>query len=128
MWSAAKYLLLNLACSRGLVSLSVFSSFSRILLMLYSRHIGLSFVRSFLFPFLKSIRLSDNNLMYSLTSVFEVVSSPAFNISMFIWSLAVSVPFHISLRAASISQDVVSDIPFRSTWIMILCPMSYSSV
>ena len=66
--------------------------------MLDSGHIGLEFLRSFLFPFLKiiiilgffhavGICLSDKHLMYSLASVFEMVSYPAFNVSMFIWSL-----------------------------------------
>ena len=70
--------------------------------MFDSRHIGLYFLRSFLFPFLNiiivlaffyaaGIRLSDKHLVYSLASVFEMVSSPAFNVSMFIWSLPVAL-------------------------------------
>ena len=80
--------------------------------MFHSRHTSLYFLMSFLFPFLKiiiileffhtvGIHLSDKHLVYSLASVFEMVSSPAFNISMFIWSLPVAVPFFISRRAAS---------------------------
>ena len=37
------------------------------------------------------IRLSDKYLVYSVASVFEMISSPAFNVSMFIWSLPVAV-------------------------------------
>ena len=48
-----------------------------------------------------SIRLSDKHLVYSLASVFETISSPAFNVSMFIWSLPVAVSFIISRSAAS---------------------------
>ena len=62
--------------------------------MFDSRHIGMQFLRSFLFPFLKfviilaffhavCIRLSDKHLVYRLASVLEMVSSPAFNVSMF---------------------------------------------
>ena len=36
------------------------------------------------------IRLSDKHLVYSLASVLEMVSSPVFNVSMFIWSLPVN--------------------------------------
>ena len=70
--------------------------------MFDSRHIGLLFLRAFLFPFLNIITvlaffhtvgicLSDTHLVYSLASVFEMVSSPTFNVSMFIWSLPVAV-------------------------------------
>ena len=59
-------------------------------------------MRYFLFTFLKiiailayfhvlGIRLSDKHLVYSLASVFEMVFSPAFNVSMFVWSLPVAV-------------------------------------
>ena len=54
------------------------------------------------------IRFSDKLLMYSLASVFEMVSSPAFNVSMFIWPLPVAVPFFKSRSAASTSHDVMS--------------------
>ena len=107
--------------------------------MFDSRHVGLLFLRSFLFPFLKiitilaffytvGIRLSNNHLVYCLASVFEMVSSPAFNVSMFIWSLPVAVPFFISRRAASTSHDVIFGTSFGSVWIMVLCSLSYSSV
>ena len=58
------------------------------------------------------IRISDKHLVYSLPSVFEVVSSPAFNVSMLIWSLPVAVPFFISRCAASTSHDVISGTSF----------------
>ena len=51
------------------------------------------------------IRLSDKHLEYSLASVLEMVSFHAFNVSMFIWSLPVTVPFFITLNVASISHD-----------------------
>ena len=99
--------------------------------MFHSRYNGMLFVRSLLFPFLKiiaiipffhavGIRLSDNHSVYSLASVFEML---AFNISMVVWSIAVSVPFFIYLRAASTSYDVIFDTPSGSTWIMVLCPL-----
>ena len=72
--------------------------------------------------------LSDKRLVYSLASVFEMVSSPAFNVSMFIWSLPVAVPFFISRTAATTSHDVISGTPHGSTWIMVLCSLSYSAV
>ena len=50
----------------------------------------------------------DKHLVWSLSSVFEMVSSPAFNVSMFIWSLPVAVPFFISRSAASTSHDVIT--------------------
>ena len=50
--------------------------------------------------------------MYSLANVFEMVSSPAFNVSMFIWSLPVVVPSFISCSAASTSHDVISGTSF----------------
>ena len=46
--------------------------------------------------------------MYSLASVFEMVYFPAFNVSMFIWSLPVAVPFFISRSAAFTSHDGIS--------------------
>ena len=85
--------------------------------MFDSRHIDLHFLRFFLFPFLKiitilpfvhavGIRLTDKHFVYSVGSVFEMVSSPAFNVSLFIWSLPVAVPFFISHSATSTSHDV----------------------
>ena len=53
--------------------------------------------------------LSGKHLVYSLASLFEMVSSPAFNVSIFIWSLSVAVLFFISCSAASTSQDVSVD-------------------
>ena len=61
--------------------------------MFDSRHIGLYILKSFLFSFLKlitiiaffhakGIRLSDKHLVYSLASVFKMVFSPAFNVSI----------------------------------------------
>ena len=66
--------------------------------MFDSRHIGLYLLKSFLFPFLKvitffhavGIRLSDKHLVYSLASVFEIVYSPAFNVSLFIKIMVVA--------------------------------------
>ena len=63
--------------------------------------------KSFLFPNLKiitilpffhavCIRLSYKHLVYSLASVIEIIYSPAFNVSMVIWSLPVAVAFFIS--------------------------------
>ena len=89
-------------------------------------------MRSFLFPFLKiiiilaffhaaGIRLSDKHLVYSLASVFEMVSAPAFNVSMFIWSLPVAVTFSISRSAASTSHDVIS-----GTSLLGQCRLWYS--
>ena len=66
------------------------------------------------------IRLSEKHLGYSLASVFEMVSSPAFNVSMFIWSLPVAVPFFISRSAASTSHIAISGTSFGSVWIMVL--------
>ena len=72
------------------------------------------------------IRLSKH-LVHSL-AVFKMVSSPAFNGSMFVWSSPVAVPFFISRSAASTSHDVISGTSFGSMWIMVLCSLSYSSV
>ena len=74
------------------------------------------------------IRFSDKHLVYSLASVFDIISSPAFNVSMFIWSLPVAVSFFISRNAASTSRDVISGTSFGSVWIMVLCSLSHSSV
>ena len=52
------------------------------------------------------VRLSDKHLIYSLASVFKMVSSPAFNISMFILSFTAAVPFFISHSDASASNYV----------------------
>ena len=73
------------------------------------------------------IRLSDKHLVFSLASVFEMVTSPAFNVSMFIWSLPVAVPLFI-YRAASTSHDVISGTSFGSVWIRVFSSLSYSSV
>ena len=42
----------------------------------------------------------------------EIISSPAFNVSMFIWPLPVAVPFFISRSATSTSHDVISRTTF----------------
>ena len=52
--------------------------------------------------------LSDKHLVCSFESVFEIISSPAFNVSMFIWSLSFAVQFFISRSAASTSDDVIA--------------------
>ena len=74
------------------------------------------------------IRLSDKHLVCSLASVFEMVSSPAFNVSMFTWSLPVAVPFFISRSAASTSHDITSSTSLGSVCIMVFCSLSYSLV
>ena len=74
------------------------------------------------------IRLSDKHLVYNLASVFEMVFSPAFNVSMFVWSLSIGVPFFIFRSAASTSHDVISGTSFGSVWIMVFCSLLYSSV
>ena len=56
-----------------------------------------------------------------------MISSPAFNVSMFVWSLPVAVLFFISRSAASTFHDVISDF-VGSMWIMVLSSLSYSSV
>ena len=66
--------------------------------------------------------------MYRLASVFDMVSSHAFNVSMFIWSLPVAAPFFISYSAASISHALIDGTSFESVWVMVLCPQSHSSV
>ena len=75
------------------------------------------------------LRLSDKHLVWSLASVFEMISSLAFNVSMFIlWSLIVAVPFFVSRSAASTSHDVFCGTYFGSVWIMVLRSLSNSSV
>ena len=125
MWSVVDYPLLNPACSRGWFSSSVFSSL---------------FITTFFYPSLKiitilaffhavGIRLSGKHLVYSLENVFERVSFPAFNVSMFIWLLPVAVPFFIYYRcAASTSHDVISGTSFGSVWTMATCSLLCSSV
>ena len=54
-----------------------------------------------------------------------MVSSRAFNVSMFIWPLLVAVPFFISRNAASILYNLIS---FGIVWIVVFCSLSYSSV
>ena len=75
-----------------------------------------------------SIRLSDKQLVYSLASVFEMVSSHAFNVSMCISSLPVVVPFFTSRIAASTSRDVISGTTFGLVCIMVLSSLLYSAV
>ena len=103
--------------------------------MFDSRYIGL--YSSFACPLLKIITiltfchalcssLIDKHLVYSLPSVFEMVSSTDFNVSAFIWPVAVT--FVISVSAASTSHDVISGTSFGSVRILVLCSLSYSSV
>ena len=61
--------------------------------------------------------------MYNLASVFEIVCSPAFSVSMFIWIVAVT--FFMSRSAASTSHDVISGISFVSVMVMVLCSLLY---
>ena len=74
------------------------------------------------------MHLSDKHLVHSLVSVFEMVYFPAFNVSMFKWSLPVTVPFLIYGSAASTSHDVIFGTFVGSLWIMVFCSLSYSSV
>jgi len=103
----------------------------------YISGVILSWCNYFLFPFLNiittlaffhamGIHLSDKDLVYSLASVFEMVSSPP--VSMFIWSLPVDVPFFIVRSAASTNRDAVFGTYYRSMWFVVLCSLSYSSV
>ena len=80
------------SCSTGVFYLclwsSVFSSlfvstFMNTLKMFDSRYIVKTII-ALAFFHIVGIRLSDKHLVYSLASVFEMVSSPAFNVSMFI--------------------------------------------
>ena len=66
------------------------------------------------------VRISDKHLLYSLANVFEVVSSPAFNVSMFIWNLPVADQLFISRSAASTSHDVISGTSVGPVWITVL--------
>ena len=50
-----------------------------------------------------------------------MVSSPAFNVSMFIWSFPIAATFFTSRSAASTSRDVISGTSFGSVWIMVRC-------
>ena len=68
------------------------------------------------------IRLSDKHLVYSLASVFEMESSRAFNVSMFIWSLPVAVPFFTSRSANSTFHDAISGtLGQRGLWYSVHC-------
>ena len=58
---------------------------------------------SFAFIHAVCIRLSDKLLVYSVACVFEMVSTPAFNVSVFVWSFPDAVPIFICLSTASIS-------------------------
>ena len=61
-----------------------------------------------------SIRLSDKHLVYNLASVFEMVYSPAFNDSMFVWSLSLAVSLFISRSDVSTSRYVIAGTSFES--------------
>ena len=87
--------------------------------MFDSRHIILAFFHAV------GIRFSDKHLSVQLSKLFEIVSSPAFNVSMFIWSLPVAVPSFLSRSAASTSHGVIFGTSFGSVWNMVL---SYSSM
>ena len=67
-------------------------------------------------------------LVYSLASVLEMISSPAFNVSMFMWLLPVAVLVFISRSATSTSYDVISCTSFGPVWMMVLCSLLYSSL
>ena len=91
-----------------------------------SRYVMKKIITILAFFHVVGIRFSDKHLVYSLASVFEMVSSPAFNVSMFMWLLSVLI--FISRSAASTSHDVISGTSFESVWIVILCSLSYCSV
>ena len=57
-----------------------------------------------------------------------MVYYPAFNVSMFIWSLHVAVPFFVFRSAASTSHGVIWGTSFGSLWITVHCSLSYRSV
>ena len=92
MWSVVEYPLLNPACSRGWVSSSVFSSLfvstfvgSSVCILEVFRMSSLEDYHHLSVLYAVCSRLFDKHLVYSLSSVFEMVSSTDFNVSMFIW-------------------------------------------
>ena len=76
------------------------------------------------------IRLSDKHLVYSLAIVFEMVCSPAFNVSIYrlYGRCLLLVPFLISRIAASPSLDVISGTSLESVRIMVKRSLSNRSV
>ena len=58
--------------------------------------------------------------MYSLVIVFEMVSSPAFNVLMFIWLLPVAVQFFIP-RTAVPPPMMLSEVP-----VLVQCGVWYT--
>ena len=91
--------------------------------IIFYRSVFLEVFRILTFFHVVGIRLSDKHL-----SVFEMLSSPTFNVSMCLWSLSVAVLLFIYHSAASASHDVIPGTYFGSVWIMVLCSLSYSSV
>ena len=73
-------------------------------------------------------RLSDKHLVYRLASVFAMVSSVAFSVSMFICSLHVADPFFICRSVAFTSYDVISGTSFGTVWITVLCSLLHISM
>ena len=83
-----------------------------------SKQIGLKFLMSVLFPFLKNIttfasfhvlgmRRSVMHFVYSLASCFAMVSYPAFTVSMLTLSFPASFPFFSFLSSASTSHAII---------------------
>ena len=123
MRSVVEYLLLNPPFTLGWFSSSFFSSlvvmiFVNSLYIFDSKQIGLWFLMSFMFPFLKHITIfasfhvlgmhrSVMHFVYSFTSCFTMVSGPAFSVSMLTWSFPASFPFFIFLSAASTSHAII---------------------
>ena len=73
------------------------------------------------------VLLSDKHLVSNLAIVFEMVTSPAFSVSLFLWHLPVALPFFYH-SAASTSRDVISGTSSGSMYTMVLCSLLYSSV
>ena len=90
---------------------------------------------SFWLPFLKiitifaffqvvEIRLSDMHFVYSLAKALAMVSSPAFNVSMLIWSFPVAFPFYIFFSAASTSHVFIDGTSLGSVRIVTVWSLS----
>ena len=103
-----------------------------------SKQIGLWFLMSFLFLFLKSItifasfhvlgmRRSVMHFVYILTSCFAMVSYPAFSVSMLTISFSGSFPFFIFVSAASTSHAIIGGTSSGSVCIVTAWSLSYNS-
>ena len=77
------------------------------------------------------IRLFDKHLVCNLASVFQMASSPAFNVWMFMWSLRVVVPFFISHSAAASTCQmltVVRRLGQCGLWYHVHCRIDRSRI